>query len=184
MIIIAESGATKTDWCLIDNGRNILKKNTEGIHPFFSEEQKAVDLLKANFDEYAAKECRQVHFYGPGTSQTPAAQKVAGWLKQFFTLAAVEVSTDLLAAGRGAFGYESGMVCIMGTGSNSGLYMNSEIVQTIPSLGYIFGDEGSGAHIGKQLLYDYLNDRCPDIVAGLFNDECRAGGKSLYNSLP
>lgn len=175
MILIAESGATKTDWCLAEKNGRVLKKHTEGIHPFFSAEDNVMALLKDNFDEGIAGECRQVYFYGPGTSNKTASSKLASWLQLHFTQACIEVNTDLLAAGRGAFGNESGMVCILGTGSNSGIYLNNKIAHTLPSLGYIFGDEGSGAHMGKQLLSDYLNGRCPDIVAEHFKAFCGMG---------
>lgn len=184
MFVIAESGSTKTDWCIFNpkNGTSIFKKTT-GINPYFSNKEHIITSLGDAMGEIDIKTINKVFFYGPGCSQIEQKEKLMNWLKCFFTHAVIEVETDLLAAGRGAFQNDAGIVCILGTGSNSGVYKNGLITESLPSLGYIFGDEGSGSQIGKQLIYDFLNDELPPVVKDLFNETYNIGYKEILNNV-
>ena len=184
MVIIAESGSTKTDWCIYNPSKgSIVYKKTAGINPYFSNEVEVLACLKTEFDEIDINEINEVYFYGPGCSMTAQKDKLKRWLKYFFTHAVIEVETDLLAAGRSVFQETNGIVCILGTGSNSGVYSDGQIIETLPSLGYLFGDEGSGAHIGKKLLSDFLNDELPPIIKELFAKTYNLGYKEILNNV-
>jgi len=184
MLVIAECGSTKTDWCIYNpkNGHVDLKK-TMGINPYFSKEEDVLACLNTELGVIDTIEISEVHFYGPGCSQNEQKVKLQRWLQSFFIHADIEVETDLLASGRGAFLDESGIVCILGTGSNSGVYKNGQITKTFPSLGYLFGDEGSGAHIGRQLITDFLNDELPPVVKDLFTQKYNIGYKEILDNV-
>jgi len=184
MLAIAECGSTKTDWCIYNpkSGHIDLKK-TVGINPYFSKEEDILACLNSELIAYDIEEIKEVFFYGPGCSQIEQKGKVKKLLERFFINAEIEVDTDLLASGRGAFLNETGIVCILGTGSNSGVYTNGFITKTFPSLGYLFGDEGSGAHIGRQLITDFLNDELPPVINDLFAQTYNIGYKEILNNV-
>lgn len=154
--LIADSGATKAEWSLIGNGK---KKTffTDGISPYFLNtaqiaalltEQLLPSLGKVNVDE--------VYYYGTGTKNPVNKKSVFKALKQVFQDADVEVDNDLLGAARALCGHKKGIACILGTGSNSCYYNGSSIVKNSPGLGYVLGDEGSGAYLGKKVIQYYL----------------------------
>lgn len=154
--LIADSGATKCEWCLIDNGVNktII---TVGISPYFLEQQQIVELLtKDLLSEIQNVEVSAVHFYGTGLGNPKNVVVIVNALKTVFPVADIEANTDLLAAARALCGNEKGVACILGTGSNSCYYDGKKIVKNIASLGYVLGDEGSGAHLGKKVIQYYL----------------------------
>lgn len=184
MHIVAESGSTKTDWCMFHtvNGTEVYRKS-EGINPFFSTETQVFDILKQTFSEDEVREVASVHFYGPGTSQAAMRHKLENCLRQFFAHAAVSVDTDLTAAGRATLTQGKGLACILGTGSHCGIYDKGQIISVHPSPGYIFGDEGSGSYIGKQLISDYLNDTMPPIVRDLFNTTYNIGYADIITNV-
>ena len=184
MFVIAESGSTKTDWCIFNrkSGIQVFKKTT-GINPYFSKGEDVLVCLNNELGEIDSNGVSEVHFYGPGCSQNEQKVKMKKWLKSFFLNAEIEVETDLVASGRGAFLNESGIVCILGTGSNSGVYINGQITESFPSLGYLFGDEGGGAYIGRQLINDFLNDELPPVVKNLFVQTYNIGYREILNNV-
>ncbi len=168
MIIIADSGSTKTDWVILD-GENQVNFKTKGINPFFLDEKLVIEEIKNHFpDIFSFKEVEEVHFYGPGCSTADRCGIVEAPMKGFFVNAKINIKSDLLAAGRALFQKESGIACILGTGSNSGRYDGKEIVKNISSIGYILGDEGSGANIGLNLIKHFLNHQLSGRAEDLF----------------
>lgn len=161
MILIADSGSTKTDWCMVENGETILRFKTKGINPFFQTEgeiQKEIEtglLPGLNGIQPAA-----IYFYGAGCA-FPEKNEMIRWAINRYLPASVEVGSDLLAAARALCGNRPGIACILGTGSNSCQYDGKEIVKSISPLGFILGDEGSGAVLGKLLIGDVLKDQLP-----------------------
>ena len=162
MILIVESGSTKADWVLLD-GVNILSSfQTKGWNPLFlSSEQmmlrlKSYSELKAVFTKII-----EVHFYTPGCSSASSFDILESSLKSFFVNANVIIKTDLYAAARAAYNGKSLFVSILGTGSNTAFYNGESIDQLKPSLGYVMGDEGSGASLGRLLLRSYLYQNLP-----------------------
>ena len=170
MILIADSGGSKTDWALVstpNDGLNVvLKVRTQGLNPFHQSEDVIFNVLETelkpalkesirnaelseSFD--IIREVTSVAFYGAGCT-TALSSKVDKALLKSFPFANVEVQSDLLGAARATCGHHAGIVCILGTGANSCLYNGNEIVENVPPLGYILGDEGSGAVLGKLFL--------------------------------
>lgn len=154
--LIADSGATKCEWCLVNNNK---KKTiiTAGISPYFLTEKQIVELLKNDLiPKFENVEVTEVHYYGTGLGNPKNVTVITKALKTVFTTAKVKANTDLLAAARALCGNQKGIACILGTGSNSCYYNGKKIMKNIASLGYVLGDEGSGAHLGKKVIQYYL----------------------------
>jgi glucosamine kinase len=174
MLLIADSGSTKTDWRLIDNDRNVEQFNTIGFNPYFQSSTIIAEELRTNLLPPLLpfiknrKGKLNIFFYGAGCSSPDKCDIVKTALKHTFPEAIIEVEHDLLAAARALCGNKKGIAAIMGTGSNSCYYDGKEIVSNVASLGYILGDEGSGAFIGKHFIKDYLNNDLPKTIADDF----------------
>ncbi len=170
MILIADGGSTKTHWLIADSGRVLVE--TLGMNPVHqSQEQMAgivAEELLPHIGEPSAVE--RVCFYGAGCAGS-GAERMERLLRGFFPNAVVEVGSDLLGAARALFADGEGIACILGTGANSGLYDGHGIVANTPPLGYILGDEGSGAYLGIALLNALYKGRLPREVAEAFGRE-------------
>ncbi|MGC9343699.1 MAG: ATPase [Bacteroidales bacterium] len=151
MILIADGGSTNTEWRLIDESSTYSMK-CGGINPFFnSEEQIAVELKKMEFPVSKSK-VEEIYFYGAGITGNRIREIFERAFINYFGVTKIHLYDDLTAAGRALFRKGSGIAAILGTGSNSGLYIEGELTDKIPPLGYILGDEGSGADIGIRFL--------------------------------
>lgn len=151
-ILIAESGATKTDWVLLKKGKAQHFKSS-GINPYL---QTAADIRTCLESELKlGKTVDKVFFYGAGISTRDNKQLVKQALKPYFGTKDIEVESDMLAAARGLSNDKKGIICILGTGCNACYYDGNKIKDQQPSLGYIAGDEGSGNHMGKRILQYY-----------------------------
>lgn len=163
MILIADSGATKTDWCYGASRFNHTHIQTEGINPFHQTEayiRRVIgEQLLPQLGE-ASHACTCIYFYGAGCLPS-VASRVSEALQHFFPEVPIEVESDLLGAARALCQHRAGIACILGTGSNSCLYDGTRIEQHIPPLGYILGDEGSGAYLGKHFVADCLKGQLP-----------------------
>jgi N-acetylglucosamine kinase-like BadF-type ATPase len=169
MIIIADGGSTKTNWCLVNEEEKKIYYNTEGYNPYFVSEEYIIQSLKANMPtDLPVDKITEVNYYGAGCSTDEKRQKVVRAMSQYFTAAKVNVGHDLLAAARALLGHNAGFAAILGTGTNTCLYDGKDVIQNIDSGAYILGDEGSGCHIGKKLLTDYLRGYMPEPVRKLF----------------
>lgn len=162
MILIADSGSTKTHWCIADNSTAIKHIYTKGINPFYQTEEEIRQEIELNLiPELAGFSINQIYFYGAGCSFPEKKLLVHNALGHFFKDTMIEVQSDLLAAARSLFGKEEGIACILGTGSNSCYYNGTEIIDNVSPLGFILGDEGSGAVLGKTLVADCLKNQLP-----------------------
>lgn len=168
MILVADSGATKTSWCISDKEKHLKKFSTEGASPYFRKMDDIVKEWKESPLIKFSNNVDQIFFYGTGIINEENAQLIKKGLSIIFSEAKIEVQSDLLAAVHATLGNNSGIACILGTGSNSCLYNGKEIVAHVPPLGYILGDEGSGANLGQQLIGDYLKKTMPAELARLF----------------
>jgi len=163
MILIADGGSTKTDWLLQTKSGQKMRMQTPGINPFFQSaediEQTISNLLLPQMAKVLwVGPITEVHFFGAGC--TPEKSPIlAHILKKFFKHAEVEVGSDMIGAAKALFGSEKGIACILGTGSNSCLWDGEKIIQNVPALGFILGDEGSGAVLGKTLVADILKNQ-------------------------
>jgi N-acetylglucosamine kinase-like BadF-type ATPase len=166
MLLIADSGSTKTAWRLVDTNKKIHNYLTEGLNPFYKSHIEIIEELKTHLLPNFPKDAKvsTVFFYGAGCSSKEKCDLVAGALMACFPSANVSVDHDIIGAARATCGNSEGIVCILGTGSNTCLYDGKKIVHAIGGLGYILGDEGSGAHMGKSLLSAYLNEEMPQDI--------------------
>ena len=170
--LIADSGATKAEWCLLKNGK---KKTifTQGISPYFLNTQQITELLKKELHRKLKNvKIDEVHFYGTGCASPANARSVKKAIQIVFPKTNVNVNDDLIAAARALCGRRKGIACILGTGSNSCYYDGKKIVKNSPGLGYVLGDEGSGAYLGKKVIQYYLYET--------FDDELRARFDAKY----
>ena len=165
MILIADSGSTKTDWCVAKDGFTVKRFTTQGINPYHQDERRingiVLDELLPQTGEYKIK---KIVFYGSGCREEtiPAMKTILH--SAFNNNIEVEIYSDLLGAARAICGHKEGIACILGTGSNSCLYDGKKIVGNIPPLGYILGDEGSGATLGKIFINEiFKNSRMYDL---------------------
>lgn len=168
MILIADSGSTKTDWCLVESGEPVLRFQTRGTNPFFQTEEEIRKEIETGLLP-ALRDCRPsvIYFYGAGCAFPEKNEMIRRAINQYVPVS-VEVGSDLLAAARALCGDRPGIVCIMGTGSNSCYYNGKEIVKNVSPLGFILGDEGSGAVLGKLLIGDVLKDQLPPALKEQF----------------
>ena len=162
MILIADSGSTKTDWRIIDAQEKIHQARTVGLNPYHQSSDEIARVLDQELLPQLAAPVEQVFFYGAGCANPTVNQTAVQALKSTFPNAQVQVASDLLAAARSLCGHQAGIACILGTGANSCLYDGQTIVDNVPPLGYVLGDEGSGMYIGKELLNRYLKRDMPE----------------------
>tara|TARA_Y100000589_G_scaffold332008_1_gene388552 strand:- start:1559 stop:2404 length:846 start_codon:yes stop_codon:yes gene_type:complete len=155
MIVIADMGATKTDWSFTEDSTVIKNISTKGFNPYFHTTGEIIDLLRPEFLGEDFSNVEQVHFYGAGCSNNEKIKTVEHALKIYFPYASIEVNHDLLASARALCGKSPGIACILGTGSNTCLYDGMHIIANNPSLGFILGDEGSGGDLGRELIKAY-----------------------------
>lgn len=152
MILLADSGSTKTEWCLAENGKRVKTILTKGINPVFENEEAISQELKVGLmPELKGFTIDEVHFFGAGCAYESVNKIVENAVSSLLDVP-VEVQSDLLCAARALFGKGKGIACIMGTGSNSCYYDGMRIVRNVSPLGFILGDEGSGAVLGKLLV--------------------------------
>ena len=166
MILIADSGSTKTDWCVVENGQPIQQISTQGINPFFqSEEEISNEIATSLLPQLKTNALDAVYFYGAGCGFPDKIAMVHRAITKHLQIKReVEVNTDMLAVAHGLCQHEAGIACIMGTGSNSCYYDGKQIVSNVSPLGFILGDEGSGAVLGKLLVGDILkNQMTPEL---------------------
>ena len=170
MILIADSGGSKTDWRLIEKDGSIGQAHSPGFNPYYQ----PIDDLKKNVQEVLLPKINEhqidkIFFYGAGVSSLKNQLMIKSAFLEFFPEAQIEIGWDLLAAARALCGNEPGIACIMGTGSNSCQYDGSKIVDNVANLGWILADEGSGANIGKKFLVDDLRKKLPAKLAEQFH---------------
>lgn len=163
MILIADCGSTKIDWCVVNDGKVVEQIFTSGINALLMTEEQIRETLAAELAEkvkgYAIE---SVYYYGAGCLFDDICANVRRAIAHNVpTAKTIEVHSDLLAAARALCGQNEGIACILGTGSNSCYYNGKEIVDNVSPLGYILGDEGSGAVLGKLLVGDVLKNQLP-----------------------
>ncbi len=166
MILIADSGSTKTDWSVVEKGKLLQQIFTKGTNPFFqTEEEISNEIEKTLLPQLATNAFDAVYFYGAGCGFPDKIEMVHRAVSGHLSISgSIEVNTDMLAAARGLCGHEPGITCILGTGSNSCYYDGEKIVDNVSPLGFILGDEGSGACLGKLLVGDILkNQMTPEL---------------------
>lgn len=166
MILIAESGATKTDWRLITDDGQVRGASCRGLNPSTLDADGIRETVGSVIPEInrEGRTIREIHFYGAGLVNDAAAAPLAEALELWCPFSEMHFYSDMLAAARALFGNGNGIVAIMGTGSNSCLYCDGEITVNIRPGGYVLGDEGSGMALGKSLLADFIKGMLPQHI--------------------
>lgn len=155
-ILIADSGSTKTEWCLLQNGKK-KKLETQGLSPYFLTGEQIKEILQTELiPRLKLAVPDTIYFYGTGCANPGNAAIVKKAIAHFFKKAKIDVQHDLMGAAKALCGDSKGIACILGTGSNSCFYNGKKIVKNSPGLGYVLGDEGSGAYLGKKVVQYFL----------------------------
>lgn len=184
MILIADGGATKTDWALVDGDGKAVFFSSRGMNPY----NVSADTMRREIEERIVPNVpvdmvEAMFIYASGCSAKEKQREVIDWFAPFFPNTRIEVEGDLLGAARACCGKKAGMAAILGTGSNSCLYDGERIVENVPSLGYVLCDEGAGTNIGKLLLRDYLRGRMPKEVLEMFAQRYKGEETDFLNRL-
>ena len=183
MILIADSGSTKCEWCLVNDGK---KKTvfTTGISPYFLSQEQIVSLLKSELlPRLKGAQPVEVYYYGTGLSAVENIKILKSSLKVIFPKAKISVASDLIAAAKALCGNNKGIVCILGTGSNSCYYNGKKVVKNSPGLGYVLGDEGSGAYLGKKVIQYFLYDTFDEDLKHRFVSKYKVGASEIFDSV-
>lgn len=171
MKIIVDSGSTKTEWMIIHQGKEVNHCITQGYNPNYFPKTVLQSGIEADLLPIIdAKQVHTIYFYGSGCSTETNNSTVKGVLFEYFPEAEIYVEHDLLGAARGLCGHNAGIACIMGTGSNSCYYDGEKVVENVESVGWMFGDKGSGTHIGKLFIESFLKSECPKHLAKKFTE--------------
>jgi glucosamine kinase len=169
-ILLADSGATKCEWCLIRKGRRTTVF-TQGISPYFLDMQQICQLLAVELLPSLGKtEITAVYYYGTGLSNPNNVKILQKALRRTFPGAKISAQHDMMAAARALCGNEKGIACILGTGSNSCYFNGRKIMKNSPGLGYVLGDEGSGAYLGRKVVQYFLYGTFDEELRYKFND--------------
>ncbi|MFT3738738.1 MAG: ATPase [Breznakibacter sp.] len=168
MKIIADSGSTKTQWCLLMPHGDVKSVYTQGINPYYQTSEQIFDSINNELDTPIHIE--SVHFYGAGCANDEKKKVVSDALAQKFGPSSIEINSDLDAAAFALCQHDEGIACILGTGSNSCYFDGKKITANVSPLGFILGDEGSGAVIGKKLVGNMLKKQFPAGLIDYFND--------------
>ena len=178
MIIIVESGATKTDWCAVLEDKKTISVKTAGMNLAVMDKESITAIVMQAADEFvtkgASEKVTEVHYYAAGLiaaegEKVPSsAKELDSVFKGLYPEAEIEYASDLLAAARSVCGHEDGIAAILGTGSNSCMFEGGKIVKNVRSAGFILGDEGGGACLGKLFMADFLKGLVPEDIASEF----------------
>ncbi len=172
MILIADSGSTKTSWIYTDGKKIIKKITTVGYNPNYQKDTCLFDSLKLELLPNIDDKCiDKVFFYGSGCSSVEVCTLVKNTFLKFFPNTHIEVNHDLFGAAVALLNNNEGIACILGTGSNSCLWDGKQIIQNVPSVGYLLGDEGSGTYIGMKILKGIMEGRAPSDIISFFYDK-------------
>lgn len=188
MKLIADSGSTKTSWALVV-GSQVLSYITVGLNPHFTSDERFEEVLakvRQHYDEVhgiSMLDVEACYFYGAGCGSVEAQDRVHELLHNALAISRVEVQGDLMGACRALCGTLPGLVGILGTGSNACYYDGKEIRNQVFSTGYVLGDEGSGNHIGRRLLKDYLTQKMPQSLQQAFQEAHPESAQALLAKL-
>lgn len=172
-VLIADSGSTKTDWVLLHQSEVLNRVQTVGFSPYFQTKEQIIQEIRVSLIPHlldALNKISIIHYYGTGCSNAENCLFMRDCLSQTLHAKQINVSHDLLAAARALCKNEWGLACILGTGSNSCLYNGIDILENVPSVGYLWGDYGSGAQIGKNFIKEYFEETLPTDLKKQFED--------------
>ena len=177
--LIADSGSTKTEWCLT-GGKKKLHINTQGISPYFLSEQQIKYVLETELKHQSPAE---IFFYGTGCSNPDNIKIVSRAIKAVFKDAKVAVDHDLMGAAKALCGSDKGVACILGTGSNSCYFNGKKIIKNSPGLGYVLGDEGSGTYLGRKVIQYFLYNTFDPELMDRFNQKYNTNALEILDAV-
>ncbi len=184
MILIADSGSTKTSWVILEGGAMKNTILTAGLNPYFHTSESVEAILMAELVPLVVTDhIREIHFYGAGCSTEKNDALIREALQNHFHKARAQIYHDILGAARALFGTGSGISCILGTGCNCCYYDGKGIFSRVDSLGYLFGDEGAGSYLGKQFMAAYLKKQLPAELHQEFTATYKFTLEDILNSL-
>ncbi len=182
MMLIADSGSTKTEWALVlENGTEMFE--TSGMNPYFVSQNELLKIKEIILAKTNGKSVTKVFFFGAGCSSSEKKNVIEEFFKKIFPYSKIEIESDLLGAAKALFGNNKGIAVILGTGANSGYYDGKEITFKTESLGYILGDEGSGAYIGKQFITNLLYGNFSKEIESDFKTKFRIGKTEILENV-
>jgi glucosamine kinase len=184
MKLIADSGATKTSWMLLGK-RSQKQFQTQGLSPYYFTSEEMVSVIQQELlTQMKVKEITDLHFYGTGCA-TPALQQIVkkALKKSIMPSGKLEVQSDLTGAARSVCGHEKGIACILGTGSNSCFYNGKKVVKNNPAPGFILGDEGSGAYLGKKVLQHFIYGTFDEELMHKFNEKYKTDYRNILDNV-
>src|ERR1700749_73990 len=172
MILVADSGSSKTDWLLAVPEQEPLQFKTGGLNPYFLSEKEMVKILQDQGADLIAhtEEITEIYFFGAGCSSPDRHEIVSNALSQLFPKAYISIDSDLLGSAYATCGHEKGLCCVLGTGSNISFFDGEDVAEGKHGLGYVLGDEGAGSWLGKILVTDYMYNTMPADIYELFKD--------------
>jgi glucosamine kinase len=185
MILVADSGSSKTDWLLAVPEQEPLQFKTGGLNPYFLSEKEMVKILQDQGADLIAHtaEITEIYFFGAGCSSPDRHEIVSNALSQLFPKAYISIDSDLLASAYATCGHEKGLCCVLGTGSNISFFDGEEVHSGKHGLGYVLGDEGSGTWFGKALITDFLYGNMPADIHALFNEKYALTKETVINNV-
>ena len=184
MKLIADGGSTKTDWRILHEGREYKQIQTTGFNPYLVTSEQIEDILWKELQPFIDNNAiSEVYYYGAGCSTPSKNMVIEHAFEKVFTNADFYIEHDLLGAARSSCGNSEGIACILGTGSNSCFYDGKFVTGHIFSLGYFFGDEGSGAYMGKQLLTSYLHNELPEDLVNTFQASHNLSNENILDAV-
>ncbi|MBR5159082.1 MAG: ATPase [Bacteroidaceae bacterium] len=187
MKLVVDSGSTKTDWGFFNTVYDLKAVKTQGINPCHQSEEEIRSIIRnellPNTQSIDLTAITEVFYYGAGCATQSICEQMAALLKEFIPNAAIAVDSDMLGAARALCGHAEGVACVLGTGSNSCLYNGKAIEDQVPSLGYILGDEGSSAALGRRLIGDCLKRQLPEAVSREFMERYSLTKESIIESV-
>jgi len=182
-ILLVESGATKANWALLSNSECVFKEKSPGLNPYFLTDQEMTEQFK-NVRKKLPKEIHQIYFYSTGCGAEDQKKRVGNLLDSVFQpVHSALVDTDIIAAARSIGPHSSGLVGILGTGSNACLIKNGEIDSSAGGFGFILGDEGSGAALGLLLITSWLKNELPLDIQTLVNTDLRLDKAEIFQAV-
>lgn len=181
--LIADSGSTKTEWCLL-NGKKKTVFITTGMSPYFLNGSQMISIIEREVLQVLKRaKIQELYYYGTGCGNEGNLRMVKKVLQQCFQGVSIEIDTDITGAARALCGNQKGVVCILGTGSSACYYNGRRIVKNSPGLGYILGDEGSGAYMGKKVIQHYLYEIFDEDLRARFDAKFVTSPSEILNSV-
>ncbi|WP_158825644.1 N-acetylglucosamine kinase [Mucilaginibacter lacusdianchii] len=170
MILVADSGSSKTDWLLAIPGQPYLKLSTGGLNPYFLSEKEIARVVQDQAPELIKRvaDIQEIYFFGAGCSSPDRREMVSNALTQLFPRTFISVDSDLLGSAYATCGHHKGLCCVLGTGSNISYFDGHNVCDGKHGLGYVLGDESSGTWFGKALITDYLYGNMPADLHAIF----------------